>query len=172
GTVALFLGVSAIAPRLLIAAALGETATAAETAAEAEGAACLAPSALAALDALPAGTVLGFIDSTPALLLHTHHRGLAGPYHRNGRAIADTMRAWGGTPAQARAIISRHRIAYVIACGEPDEARVYDDRAPEGFHARLMRGETPAWLTPVRGLNTPWRIWVVSRPLPGSGAGA
>ncbi len=168
GSAALFLCVSAVAPRLLIAASLGEAPPPGEANAEA----CMAPAAVAALNMLPAGTVLGLIDSTPALLLHTHHRGLAGPYHRNGRAIADAMRAWSGTPQAAEAIIRRHRIAYVVACGQPAEATLYDSRAPNGFHARLMRGDAPGWLTPVRIPNTPWRAWAVSRPLPGEGAGA
>lgn len=168
GSVALFLCVSAVAPRLLIAATLGEAASPNEAGAEA----CMAPAAIAALNALPAGTVLGFIDSTPALLLHTHHRGLAGPYHRNGRAIADAMRAWSGTDRVAEAIVRRHRIAWVVACGAPAEASLYDTRAPYGFHARLMRGDAPGWLRPVRVPNTPWRAWTVSRPLPGEAAGA
>ena len=113
GSVALFLCVSATAPRLLIAAAAGVPETKAEARASEGVAACMAPGALAKLDALPAGTMLGLIDTTPALLLHTHHRGIAGPYHRNGRAIADTMRAWAGTAAEARAIVARHGVDYV-----------------------------------------------------------
>jgi hypothetical protein len=102
------------------------------------------------------------------LLLHTHHRGLAGPYHRNGLAIADTMRAWAGTPAEARVIARAHGVDYVIACGDPAEAQLYDRRAPNGFHARLMRGAVPGWLEPLRIKNNPWRVWRVRRALPGS----
>ncbi|WP_162527159.1 hypothetical protein [Sphingomonas solaris] len=161
GSVVLFLCVSAIAPRLLVATLAATPPGRTDAAAEAGDAACMAPRALAALDVLPAATMLATIDATPALLLHTHHRGLAGPYHRNGRAIADTMRAWGGTPAAARAIVRRHAIDFVIACGEPAEAQLYDRRAPDGFHARLMRGEVPGWLVRVRVPGTPWHVWRV-----------
>ena len=167
GSVLLFLLVSAILPRLLIAATLGVPDSKAETVADAGAAACMAPRSLAALDALPAGTMFGFLDSTPALLLHSHHQGIAGPYHRNGRAIADVMQAWAGTPAQAEAIVRRHGATYVIACGAPAEAQVYDKRAPGGFHARLMRGAVPGWLAPLKITNTPWRVWQVRAPLPG-----
>ncbi len=165
GSVLLFLAVSAILPRLLIAVALGTPDTRAETATDKGAAACMTPRALAALDALPAGTMFGFLDSTPALMLHSHHNGIAGPYHRNGRAIADVMQAWAGAPAAAEAIVRRHHADYVIACGAPAEAQLYDRRAPEGFHARLMRGAAPGWLTPVSVTNTSWKVWRVRRPL-------
>ncbi|WP_156680176.1 hypothetical protein [Sphingomonas profundi] len=165
GQVLLFLLVSAILPRLAIAALLAPPAGKAETMAEAGAAACMRPRALAALDALPPATLFGFLDATPALLLHSHHSGIAGPYHRNGRAIADVMRAWAGDPAIAEAIVRRHRAAYVILCGDPAEAQLYDRRGPDGLHARLIRGETSAWLTPVKMNNTPWRVWRVRPPL-------
>ncbi len=166
GPVLLFLCVSAILPRLLVAALAGVPATKAEVAADTGAAACMAPRALGGLNGLPVGTVLSLIDSTPAMLLHTHHRGLAGPYHRNGRTIADVMQAWAGTPAVSEAIVRRHRVTYVIACGDLAEARLYDERAPDGFHARLMRGSAPPWLErlPPSG---PWKIWRVRQPLPG-----
>lgn len=45
---------------------------------------------IAALRTLPPATVLAPIDLGPQLLLRTHHRVLAAPYHRNGIGI----RAW------------------------------------------------------------------------------
>ena len=182
GTVLLFLTVSAILPRLLIAATLSKPESKTEIAAGKGAAACMTPRALAALNALPAGTMFGFLDNTPALLLHTHHKGIAGPYHRNGRAIADVMRAWAGSPAAAEAIVRRHHADYVIACGSPAEAQLYDRRGPDGLHARLMRGQVPGWLAPVslnpvnmnpvNMNNAQWRIWRVRAPLRAGGGSA
>jgi hypothetical protein len=53
---------------------------------------CLTPRLLDVLAALPVAEVLAPIDDGPSLLLHTRHRVLAAPYHRNAsgnlRAIA------------------------------------------------------------------------------------
>ena len=76
---------------------------------------CDPQSAIAALRALPPGTVLAPIDLGPQLLLRTPHRVLAAPYHRNGYGI----RAWiegAGDPSRARAAGAD----YLILC-RPDQ---------------------------------------------------
>lgn len=57
--------------------------------------------AVATLSALPPATILAPIDLGPQLLLRTHHRVLAAPYHRNAQGI----RAWiegASDPSRAR----------------------------------------------------------------------
>lgn len=72
---------------------------------------CDPQSAVAALRALPPATVLAPIDLGPQLLLRTHHRVLAAPYHRNAHGI----RAWidgANDPSRARAAGAD----YLIVC--------------------------------------------------------
>lgn len=161
GSVALFMIVAGLLPRLAVALVAATLVPPGEAAREEAYQACLAPRAIAPLGALPPGTFLGFIDATPALVVHSPLAGIAGPYHRNGRAIADVMHAWTGNEAEAHAIVRRHRAAYVLLCGESAEASLYRRRAPDGFYARLARGAAPDWLDPVRLPTTPWRVWRV-----------
>ena len=164
GSVALFLAASGLLPRLAINAATAERRGPADERRDRINARCLDPRAMAALDRLPPSILFADIDVTTPLIVHTHHRGLAGPYHRNGRVIADVMRAWAGTPAEAREVLSRYDVAYAVTCGMDAAARNDIDRAPGGFHARLLRGAPPPWLMPVALPGTPWRVW---RLLPG-----
>ena len=160
GTVLLALTVTALIPRMVVALAVGDPPdTTSEARAKSATTACLDSTALAALDAVPAGTMLATIDATPALIVHSHHRGIAGPYHRNGRAIADVMAAWSGDDTAARTILKRHQATLVAICGTPTEAEIYARRNPQGLHARLSAGHVPHWLAPVAAGGTPWRVW-------------
>lgn len=160
GTVALMLCVTGLAPRIALAVAIGDAPD--DPAAVARERACLAPPGLRALDRLPAATLLATIDATPAIIAHSHHRGLAGPYHRNGRAIGDVMTIWAGNDATARPLLARHGATHVALCGLGGEGAIYARRAPDGLHARLSRGAVPAWLVRVPLAGTPWRIYRIT----------
>ena len=56
-----------------------------------------------------------------------------------------------GTTAEARAIVDRRGIDYVVICATSAETRDTIPEAPDGLLARLVRGEPVAWLTPVAG---------------------
>ncbi len=93
----------------------------------------------------------------------THHNAIAGPYHRNGDAILDVHHAFGGTPAQFRAIAKRHGATLLLVCPNLAESTVYRSRSPNGFYAQLARGDKFDWLTPVRLPNgSPLRLWRIS----------
>jgi hypothetical protein len=113
----------------------------------------------------PRGYVLTHVDLGPRLITVTHHRAVAGPYHRNERAILDVMRAFRGTPDNARSTIERLGIDYVLICPGLSETTVYAAEAPKGFFVQLRDGRIPSWLQPV-GLpsNSPYRMWRVVRP--------
>jgi len=112
--------------------------------------ACKHPDSIAALNVLPPANFMTAIDLAPMLLAHSHHRAVAGPYHRNGKAIAATMIAFTGTDDIARAFIRAHHINYILICPGLDEHEIYKFRAPHGFQQRLLAGKGPSWLTPVR----------------------
>ena len=125
---------------------------------------CPSLAAMRAVALQPRGNVFTFVDLAPRLITVTHHTGIAGPYHRNGEAIADVMKAFRGSAEEARAIISRRRADYVLICPNMSQATVFMAAAPQGFYAQLQRGQAPAWLQPVPlGQDSPLRMWRVVR---------
>lgn len=120
--------------------------------------------ALAPINRQPAGTVLTFVDLGPRLIAVTRHDALAGPYHRNHRAILDVMRAWRGDPADARRTVERYGVDYVLICPDFPESTLYRSAAPDGFYVQLARGEVPDWLEPIElPEGSPYRMWRVRR---------
>ena len=101
------------------------------------------------LNRVPAQTIFTFVDLGPRLITLTHHKAIAGPYHRNGDAILDVQHAFKRSPEEARAIMKRHGATLMLVCPNMAESTVYRDRAPEGFYGRLAQGEKFDWLTPV-----------------------
>jgi hypothetical protein len=114
---------------------------------------------------VPKGTVLTFVDLGPRLITVTHHDALAGPYHRNGQDILDVMHAFRGSADQAREIITRRRVDYVLVCPGMSESTIYSSQAPKGFYMQLVRGKAPDWLAPVPlTKGSPFQMWRVLRP--------
>jgi hypothetical protein len=112
----------------------------------------------------PRGTVFTFVDLGPRLITVTHHRAIAGPYHRNGEQIGDIMKAFRGPEPQARAIIAKYRADYLLVCPNMSTATIFMAEARGGFYAQLMRGRVPGWLEPVAlPKNSPFRMWRVKR---------
>jgi hypothetical protein len=118
--------------------------------------------ALAPIGKLPPATFFTLIDNGPRLITLTHHSAVAGPYHRNWRAILDTEHAFRGPPDQAHAIIIAHRAQYLLLCPHMSEATIYQAEAPAGFYAKLESGWTPGWLSrqPLPA-NSPYQLWRV-----------
>jgi hypothetical protein len=109
---------------------------------------------------LPATTIMTFADLGPRLIAVTHHKAIAGPYHRNGQAILDVHHAFDGSPEQARAIAKRHGATLLLVCPHFAESTVYRSRSPNGFYARLERGERFGWMEPVAlPKNSPFWLW-------------
>lgn len=130
-------------------------------------AACARLSVLGTLDALPATTMFTHVDLGPRLITVTHHNGIAGPYHRNERAILDVHKAFTGPASGFRAIAARHGAQYLLVCPNMAETTVYRARNPAGFYAELHRGHIPAWLEPVKLRDgMPYRLWRIRYDLP------
>ncbi len=135
---------------------------------------CRAQPALAALDELPPATIFTMVDLGPRLIAMTHHSAIAGPYHRNSKAILDIHHAMDGTPDMFRSIAAAHGATYLLVCPGFPEGSIYQQRSPKGFYARLMRGEKFSFLAPVK-LSFPaplpftlYRIAPQDRPASGS----
>jgi hypothetical protein len=113
---------------------------------------------------VPKGQVLTFVDLGPRLITITHHEAVAGPYHRNGRDIIDIHHAFRGTPENAREIVDRRKVDYVLICPGMPESTLYASQAKNGFYMQLVRGQVPPWLKPVPlPKESPYRMWRVRR---------
>ncbi|MCW3797851.1 AcrB/AcrD/AcrF family protein [Sphingomonas sp. BN140010] len=129
---------------------------------------CPSMRALRPIAKLPKGTIFTFLDLGPRIITVTHHNAIAGPYHRNGEAIADLMKAFRGSEAQAHQLVAKHRADYLLICPMMSQATIFMARAPQGFYAQLVRGRVPGWLQPIPlPKDSPFRIWRV-RPASGS----
>jgi hypothetical protein len=121
---------------------------------------CPSLAALRPVAQLPATTIFTFVDLGPRLINVTHHKAVAGPYHRNGDAILDVHHAFGRSPMEARAIMLRHGATLLMTCPNMSEATVHRARHPNGFYSRLAKGERFDWLTPVpMPAGSPLLVW-------------
>jgi hypothetical protein len=169
GVVAAFLSLSGIATGLIVtnlpAAAAKPGAKKDAKADKAIGIAnarCPSLSAMKPVAQLPATTIFTFVDLGPRLITVTHHKAIAGPYHRNGDAILDVHHAFGGTPENARAIMLRHGATLLMTCPNMSESTVHRYRHKTGFYARLAKGERFDWLTPVpMPKGSPLLVWAI-----------
>ena len=115
---------------------------------------CRTQPALLPLDQLAPATIFTMVDLGPRIIAVTHHSVIAGPYHRNGKAILDIHHAFDGSPARFQAIAAQHGATYLLICPGFPEGTIYQQRSPNGFYARLMHKESFPFLTPVK-LNYP-----------------
>jgi hypothetical protein len=124
---------------------------------------CLDPASAALLAGVPAGQVLAPIFYGPAVLMLSPHSVVAGPYHRAGAAILDTIHATHAPLPEARAIIDARKVDYVAICSTSQEAALAADTAPDGLVAALLSGAQAAWLEPVAAAQgTTLRLWRVT----------
>jgi len=113
---------------------------------------------------LPKGMVFTFVDYGPRLITLTHHRGVTGPYHRNGEQIADVMNAFRGSPEQARRLLAKYGADYLLICPNSSTTTIFMAEARNGFYAQLNKGQVPDWLQPVPlPADSPFRMWRVLR---------
>lgn len=110
---------------------------------------CRTQPALKILDQLPSALIFTMVDLGPRLLATTHHYVVAGPYHRNEKAILDIHHAMDGPVESFRPIAAAHGARYLLICPGFAEGTIYQQRSPKGFYARMVRGQIPAWLQPV-----------------------
>lgn len=122
---------------------------------------CVSGEEVAALARLPAGRIFAPLDVGPEILVRTRHQAIASGYHRNTVAMHDVIAAFLGTPGAAQATVARYGARYIAVCPGLDEPDLYRKLAPNGFWARLERGERFAWLEPVPMPGSPVRAWKV-----------
>jgi hypothetical protein len=110
-----------------------------------EGESCFKNESYAALAHLPRGVVATDIDYGPFLLALTPHSVLAAPYHRLSAGIITVHKIFSSPPDEARALLARHHVTYVMTCARPDVGR----GEASSLSSQLHQGQVPAWLEPV-----------------------
>ena len=163
GVVGAFLLISGIATALLISNIPGDKPDKRDIAISRANGLCPSLAALRPVALMPATTIFTFVDLGPRLITVTHHRAVAGPYHRNGDAILDVHHAFGGSPEAAHAIMLRHGATLLMTCPNMSEATVHRARHRTGFYSRLASGERFDWLTPVAmPPKSPLLLWRIA----------
>nr|MBA3897415.1 AcrB/AcrD/AcrF family protein [Sphingomonadaceae bacterium] len=163
GVVAAFLIVSGLGLQLIVNQVPGKPDSARMKAINRANGRCPMLQALRPIARLPATTIFTFVDMGPRLITVTHHKAVAGPYHRNGDAILDVHHAFDGAPENARAIMLRHGATLLMTCPNMSESTVYRARSPNGFYSRLAKGERFDWLIPVAlPKGSPLLLWKIS----------
>jgi hypothetical protein len=128
---------------------------------------CMSYSELRALNRIPAATMFTHVDMGPRLIVVSHHNAVAGPYHRNERAILDVHHAFTGPANAFRSIAAAHQATYLLICPDLAETTVYRARSPHGFYALLDANKVPNWLEPIQlWPNAPYRLWRIRYDLP------
>jgi hypothetical protein len=128
---------------------------------------CQKPSAARALSALPDGSQLMVgLDTAPAVLVFTDLKIVASGHHRNQVAMADVIRAFIGSEADARKIYKARGIDYLVTCEGSYELQIYYGNAPNGFGSQVRRGDLPRWLVKDRAIE-PFSVYRVEWALEG-----
>jgi len=115
------------------------------------GPSCSAGEHYAVLAAMPATVVLATSNFGAPILRNTHHRVLAGPYHRNIAGNLLVLDAFMGTEEQARTVIRDNGVTLLALCPSDDEGKMLANWAPAGLMAEIEAGKLPDWLEPIEG---------------------
>lgn len=113
-----------------------------------DNAACYDKPDYAELAREPATRVLAPTNLGSAILLHTPHSVLAGPYHRNNDGNRLALEALMADPQAAHAMLQGTDVTLLAWCPGNPESSSLAERAPEGLAASLMKGNNPSWLQP------------------------
>lgn len=128
--------------------------------------ACETNSAVADLNVLPPGLIAARIDLGAYIIAETPHRVLSAPYHRIAGAIIANHHIFAArTPDEARKVLEREKIDYVVTCKGLDDPFVDSDDWKGTLRADLVHGKAPAYLEPVALANpaTLFSVWRVNR---------
>jgi hypothetical protein len=77
----------------------------------------------------PKGIVFTYVDLGPRLITVTHHDAITGPYHRNGKQIADVFNFWRGSADQAHRLALKYHANYVLSCPNSSTTTIFTSEA-------------------------------------------
>jgi hypothetical protein len=107
---------------------------------------CQEASTTMKLRALPKSQLMATLDASPAILQHTAHKVVASGHHRNQSGMIDVIKAFTLPPSEARVILEKRKIDFLVICPSSTELMVYRTFAPGGLWSNLQAGKTPIWL--------------------------
>lgn len=125
--------------------------------------ACFKSASYAGLARLPRGLIATNIDFGPFLLALTPHTVLAAPYHRLSGGIVTAHQALSVPPDEARRVLARVAVIYVVTCGARPPLGLTDAKLGASLWGRLQAGAVPEWLEPVPG-SGPMLVYRVRPP--------
>jgi hypothetical protein len=152
------------------AATASQEAVSAYQAASTDARACMRAQAYAGLAGSEPGLVINEFALGPAVLLHTPHAVLAGPYHRNEAGTLAAIDLFRSEAGKAEAIFRAAGARYVLVCEGSSEAGFYAQHPMSGtapretLASRLSAGAPPSWLTPVPIGDGPLRFYEAAAP--------
>jgi hypothetical protein len=129
---------------------------------------CIKLSELQKLDSLGVTNLAAPIDISSAIIANTHQRAIAGGYHRMPDAIRDVILLFIGTPAEARAILARRHIDYLVFCPHTPESVWWSRHGPNGLAAMLNAGKAPDWAEPVDLHLQSLKVWRIRKDMVGT----
>ncbi|WP_117193046.1 hypothetical protein [Rhizobium terrae] len=122
----------------------------------AEGGECGNPADMAALNALPPGTVAAPSNSGAEILAATGHRVLSAPYHRDQKGMLTELHIGLSVAADAWAFLKGAGVTAVAFCPTDPQTEALIRLKPDGFYADLARGAVPAYLEAIGGGEGFW----------------
>lgn len=124
--------------------------------------ACQSPASARMLGRLPPGHIMAPLDTSPSILLFTHHNVVATGHHRNATAMADVIRTFISNADGAAEILKKRRIDYVLTCDGSFELDDYAARQPAGLAAQLHDRKPPNWLLQQPDIG-PFHVYKIDR---------
>jgi hypothetical protein len=109
--------------------------------------ACVAKENYAPLARLPIGlVVVNTLEWSPYILAWTPQAMLAAPYHRMSAGIIASHQALALPPSEARGVINRVGVTYVVACGSDGPEGMSESERAVSLWSQLQAGAAPDWL--------------------------
>lgn len=126
---------------------------------------CTSASAFRPLGSVPAGLVVTHNDIGAHLAAATHHRALAGPYHRIPAAIiANHEILFAKDHVAAGRLLLRYGADYVMTCAPMDRAQLSRPDWKGSLLAALADGKPPRYLSAVPlEAGAAFRLWRIDR---------
>jgi hypothetical protein len=107
---------------------------------------CVTEKSVADFAKMPAGRILAGFNTGPALLRFTPHSVLAANYHRNQAGMIATLKIAMAKPQDALPMLEAQGVSYVLFCKDDPLVDLMKTKYPDGFLARLGKGDVPGYL--------------------------
>lgn len=109
--------------------------------------ACARNDNYASVARLPPGLlVVNELEWGAYLLAWTPHSVLAAPYHRLANAIVNSHRIFASPPDEARRLLARMQVSYVVICGSRGAVGTTGAERAASLWGQLESGSIPVWL--------------------------